>query len=268
MAVPRRISALLPCSLALLAGVFLSNAAPRGALAPGATRLDAKISYTGAGEVDARRPVFLLAFDDEPSTGRMIAVERVAKNGATATFRDLPETVHLVAIYDPAGLFTGLSGMIPGSSLWAYAEEGSDRPSPFSVGRRTKLDVTFGDENQLPGDPSTLVPPGLPEAEGVVEIRTYTIREGQRERFVEWFERATLAQQAAAGIRVVGQFRSLENEDVFVWMRAYASHEERVEALRDFYLGPDWLAVQDEAIEMIADTQTLLVEPTKRSDLR
>ena len=89
-----------------------------------------------------------------------------------------------------------------------------------------------------------------------------------RDKFIDFFVNKTLAGQKKAGLRVVGQFRSLEDKNKFVWIRAYASQEERAEQLREFYLGPDWLEVQDEGMPLLAGGEVMLVEPTPESKIR
>ena len=104
--------------------------------------------------------------------------------------------------------------------------------------------------------------------EGILEIRKYTLQAGVRDEFIAFFENRTLEQQKKAGLRVIGQFRSLEDENQFVWIRAYASQAERAEQLRNYYLGADWIEVQDEAGAYIANTEVMLVAPTAASRIR
>ena len=235
------------------------------------SRLDLTVTYTGPEDIDAGHPISVLLFDGPDMSGgsKMVAAGHLKKNGGVLTWSGLPKVVYILAIYDPLGNFTGLSGIIPGSVIGLYSVEGSQEAAPVEVSKRTKLKFEFDDSQRLPGDPDTVVPLAVRNADkGIVEIRKYTIRDGMRDEFIDFFENKTLEEQKHVGLRVVGQFRSLENENQFVWIRAYASQEERANQLRDYYLGPDWIEVQDEAGALIADTEVILVAPTSASKIR
>src|SRR5687767_14085568 len=55
----------------------------------------------------------------------------------------------------------------------------------------------------------------------VVELRQYTLHPGQRDVLIELFEREFVETQEAEGMRIVGQFRDLDNPDRFVWLRGF-----------------------------------------------
>ena len=90
-----------------------------------------------------------------------------------------------------------------------------------------------------------------------------------RDRFVHFFEEKTLAPQAAVGMRILGQFRSLMDDDTFVWIRAFASEEERAQHTSAFYGGELWKeTLGPEALSMLESSEVVLVEPTQRSPMR
>jgi len=234
------------------------------------SRLELTVTYSGPEQVDAQHPISILLFDGPDMSGgsKMVAAGQVKENGKALTLSRLPETVYVVAIFDPLGNFTGLSGIIPGSVIGIHTD-GGQQAAPVEVGKRTRMSFEFDDTQRIPGDPESVVPAAVMNAnEGILEIRKYTIREGKREEFIDFFENKTLKPQKKAGLRVVGQFRSLENENQFVWIRSYKSQQERAKQLRKFYLGPDWIEVQDEAGTLIADTEVMLVAPTDASRIR
>ena len=74
----------------------------------------------------------------------------------------------------------------------------------------------------------------------IVEVRTYKIKEGLRERFLDFFEHKAIPAQRAEGMRIVGPFVDLENPDVFIWLRAFPSLEERDRMKSAFYEGDEW----------------------------
>lgn len=74
----------------------------------------------------------------------------------------------------------------------------------------------------------------------VVEVRSYKIKTGLRERFLEFFENKAIPAQRAEGMRIVGPLVDLENPDVFIWLRAFPSLEERDRMKSAFYDGDEW----------------------------
>ncbi len=104
----------------------------------------------------------------------------------------------------------------------------------------------------------------------LMEIRIYKIRPGMRQKFIEFFESKTIHAQEACGMRILGQFRSLQDDNVFVWLRAFDDAADRDVKKEAFYGGPLWLEeLEEEAVSMIDDySNVLLVEPTAASRLR
>ncbi|HEU4670271.1 MAG TPA: NIPSNAP family protein [Dyella sp.] len=97
---------------------------------------------------------------------------------------------------------------------------------------------------------------------GVLELRQYTLRPGQRESLVALFERAFVESQETLGIVLPGQFRDLDDPDRFVWLRGFADMPARARALAAFYDGPVWHAHRDAAnATMIDSDDVLLLRP-------
>ena len=74
----------------------------------------------------------------------------------------------------------------------------------------------------------------------IVEIRTYKVKQGMRDRFLEFFERKAVPLQRSKGMRILGPLVDLENQDVFVWMRAFPSLEERERMTDALYESDEW----------------------------
>jgi hypothetical protein len=74
----------------------------------------------------------------------------------------------------------------------------------------------------------------------IVEVRTYTVKPGMRETFIEFFEQRSIPAMRALGMGVGGPFLDLENPDVFVWLRMFPSLEERDRMKEAFYEGALW----------------------------
>jgi hypothetical protein len=103
-----------------------------------------------------------------------------------------------------------------------------------------------------------------PRPSALVELRQYMLRPGRRETLVELFEREFVAPQEAAGIELIGQFRDLDADDRFVWLRGFADHAARNAALGNFYGGPVWRTHRDAANATMLDSDdVLLLRPAR-----
>jgi quinol monooxygenase YgiN len=100
--------------------------------------------------------------------------------------------------------------------------------------------------------------PSLPDCR-IVELRQYTLHPGQREVLIELFDREFLETQEREGMRVIGQFRDLDQPDLFVWLRGFADMQARRQALEAFYGGPVWAAHRDAANATMADSDNVLL---------
>jgi hypothetical protein len=102
----------------------------------------------------------------------------------------------------------------------------------------------------------------------VLELRQYTLHPGRRDDLIELFDREFVETQDVLGAQVLGQFRDLDDEDRFVWLRGFADMATRGRALADFYGGPVWAAHRDAANETMIDSDdVLLLRPVTDFDL-
>ena len=74
----------------------------------------------------------------------------------------------------------------------------------------------------------------------IVEVRTYRIKPGLREQFLRFFESRAVPAQQSKGIAVAGPLLDLENDDTFIWLRAFPSLEDRERMKSAFYDGDEW----------------------------
>jgi len=72
----------------------------------------------------------------------------------------------------------------------------------------------------------------------IVELRQYTLHPGKRDVLIDLFDREFVESQEALGMKVIGQFRNLDNPNRFVWLRGFQDMPSRAQALKDFYGGP------------------------------
>ena len=232
------------------------------------------VDYTGSGSVDEQHKIYVQIFDSpQLDMRRRIGLRIVTENHATVTFSDVsPDTVYLFALYDQHASVISAAGPNPQSPVAVYGES-LENPQPIRLNQTSELSLRFGESLRLadvmPQQPPQPVNPRLDTANGIVEIRMYKIKPGMRDAFVKFFEEKTLAPQGEVGMRVLGQFRSLVDENTFVWIRAFRSHAERQKLTLDFYGSKLWTeTLSKEALAMIDSTEVLLVEPTAESKLR
>lgn len=106
----------------------------------------------------------------------------------------------------------------------------------------------------------------------VIELRQYALRPKRFAAFAELFEREFIEPQEAAGMRVIGQFRDIDDADRFVWLRGFADMPARAHSLEAFYGGALWRSLRDEANAYFVDTDDVLllrpVSPGRGLDLR
>jgi hypothetical protein len=96
----------------------------------------------------------------------------------------------------------------------------------------------------------------------VLELRQYTLHPGRRDELIELFDREFVEPQEAVGAQVLGQFRDLDDEDRFVWLRGFADMPTRGRALPAFYGGPTWREHSAKAnATMIDSDDVLLLRP-------
>src|SRR5690242_5785819 len=96
-------------------------------------------------------------------------------------------------------------------------------------------------------------------ASPIVELRQYTLHPGARETLIELFDREFVETQEACGMKVIGQFRDLDDPDRFVWLRGFPDMPARARALAAFYGGPVWKAHRNAANATMIDSDNVLL---------
>jgi hypothetical protein len=98
----------------------------------------------------------------------------------------------------------------------------------------------------------------------VVELRQYTLHPGRRDVLIELFDRELVESQEAVGMKVLGQFRDLDDPNRFVWLRCFRDLASRAPALQAFYGGPVWRTHCDAAnATMVDSSNVLLLRPAR-----
>jgi hypothetical protein len=100
----------------------------------------------------------------------------------------------------------------------------------------------------------------------VIELRQYTLRPGRRDVLIDLFDREFIESQEDLGMRVIGQFRVLDEPDQFFWVRGFTDMQERDASLRAFYGGPVWREHRDVANATMVDSDNVLLLRPSRPD--
>ena len=74
----------------------------------------------------------------------------------------------------------------------------------------------------------------------VIEMRTYTLKPGKRAEFLEVFRNRSMPAHAEIGMKILGPFLSIENPDVFFFMRGFPDLASREPLKARFYEGELW----------------------------
>jgi hypothetical protein len=74
----------------------------------------------------------------------------------------------------------------------------------------------------------------------VIEMRTYKLKPGARERFLEIFRTRSVPEHAQIGMRILGPFLSIEDPDTFFFMRGFPDLASREPMKAKFYEGELW----------------------------
>jgi NIPSNAP protein len=92
-----------------------------------------------------------------------------------------------------------------------------------------------------------------------IELRRYTIKPGQRERFAQYFETYFPEAFQQLGALALGQFLERDKRDHFLWLRAFHDMDERAKANSAFYYGPVWKEHRSTLNALIDDSDNVLL---------
>lgn len=98
-----------------------------------------------------------------------------------------------------------------------------------------------------------------PSESSLVELRRYTLHPGRRDTLIDLFDRELVETQEAVGMRVIGQFRDLDDDQRFIWLRGFDDMARRRAGLEAFYGGPVWQAHRDAANATMVDSDDVFL---------
>jgi hypothetical protein len=74
----------------------------------------------------------------------------------------------------------------------------------------------------------------------LIEMRTYWTKPGRRSEFLEIFKARSIPAHDEIGMKILGPFLSVENPDVFFFMRGFPDLDSREPMKAKFYEGQLW----------------------------
>lgn len=77
--------------------------------------------------------------------------------------------------------------------------------------------------------------------EPIIEVRVYKIAPGKMDEWERFFHDKLVEPQEKAGIKIIAAYRTLEDENLFVWMRQFSSKANMAAERDGFYKSEAWL---------------------------
>jgi hypothetical protein len=101
--------------------------------------------------------------------------------------------------------------------------------------------------------------PASRDAFTVIELRRYTLADGVRTRFAEYFDSFFPEAMQQLGAIAAGDFLDRNNPAMFTWIRGFHSMDERARVNAAFYYGPVWKEHRTTANSMMIDSDNVLL---------
>lgn len=93
----------------------------------------------------------------------------------------------------------------------------------------------------------------------IVEVRSYRIVPGRRNEFLEYFKAKAIPALRDHGMKIVGPLIDTENPNKFVWLRSFASMEERTRLKKLFYEGDLWKNEMESVVMPMLDSYDVIL---------
>ena len=97
----------------------------------------------------------------------------------------------------------------------------------------------------------------------IIEMRTYKIRSGKRTEFLEVLKSKGFPEHQKIGIKILGPFLSIEDDDTFFWMRAFSDLKNREKMRDEFYEGKLWKEELEQKLMPILEKYEVVVVEAK-----
>jgi hypothetical protein len=98
----------------------------------------------------------------------------------------------------------------------------------------------------------------------IIEMRTYKLKPGARERFLHLFRTHSMPKHRELGMKILGPFLSVEDADTFFFMRGFPDLASREPLKARFYEGELWKRELEQVMmPMIEKFDVVLVEDSE-----
>jgi hypothetical protein len=95
----------------------------------------------------------------------------------------------------------------------------------------------------------------------IIEMRTYKLKPGCRPQFLQLFRSKSIPVHEKIGMRILGPFLSVEDPDIFFFMRGFPDLPSREPMKAKFYEGELWKSeLENVLMPMIEKYEVVLVE--------
>jgi hypothetical protein len=95
----------------------------------------------------------------------------------------------------------------------------------------------------------------------IIEMRTYRLKPGKRAEFLEIFRTKSIPAHDQIGMKILGPFLSIEDPDVFFFMRGFPDLPSREPMKAKFYEGKLWKEeLENVLMPMIEKYDVVLVD--------
>jgi len=103
----------------------------------------------------------------------------------------------------------------------------------------------------------------------IIEMRTYKIKTGRRGEFLKTLESKAWPEHEKIGMKILGPFLSVENEDTFFWMRAFPDLKSRERMRDELYEGKLWKEeLEGKLMPILEEYDVVVVEAEGLGDWR
>ncbi len=94
----------------------------------------------------------------------------------------------------------------------------------------------------------------------IVEMRTYKAKPGLRSGFLEIFRSRSIPAHAEIGMKILGPFLSVEDPDVFFFMRGFPDMASREPMKAQFYEGELWKSELESVLMPMLEKYEVVVD--------
>lgn len=103
------------------------------------------------------------------------------------------------------------------------------------------------------------------------ELRQYSIKPGQQQRWVSFMEEQIIPFQVSQGMVILGSFVGEQDESVYVWIRRFKDEEERATLYKAVYESDHWKNVIAPSVPEMIEREKIQVtrlNPTPKSGIQ